>query len=699
MRSTSLTIVILFLLLSIPSSDVSADPPLPLPTMPICGDVDDPADPPVFNCPGMVPLVDIQAFQVPGDGPVELTFDFVYEEAEFKNELGFYKADDPSGTVAGLSPGSPGYLTAALTGATIVFPSGSNASTPDITLPFNGGDILVFFIIQDDTLENFLARNPNNRLSRLPVAFFSLDSLNPDELDHFVGYENWAEGFTQFGFEDLTYGGDFDYDDVVYNINMLMDPICPAGSWYAEYFDNRNLQGEPILKRCDNQIDFLWGEQGPDSSVSPGNFSVRWLRTVDFTQAGWYRFRAFTGDGMRLSVDGANLIDDWSPRSFAERSALVELAQGPHLIQMEYAEWSGQSLAYLQWYLCPLGKADCSLDIAPIYQSEYLTAPMPAGCQSGANQTIAAYGSALTSVVMALQQYGVATTPTELNNWLSGNDGYTGGSCKTYLNWDKILEFAKLPEHGGVSLAWQKAIDAAAVIRLGYPVLLQVDGGGHYALAVDAIEVNGVKSLGINDPHHSWACQATPASPPLPPASTLQCKAGPLLHASTAIEETSYRGTTLPLQYLQESVERTSSLQFTVQGAEVLLSNFQRQHVGYHEATSKAMTGIANSFYYDAEVVPPGGAPSGQIARTLYLPENAGGVYILRVIAAGGQSQDETNFRIDLFGVDRQFKSLKASTSGVLAADQSRGYFVYYNPGKILTISPLSQGFLPFGHR
>jgi hypothetical protein len=215
-------------MLGIVVNGVFADPTLPLPRMPICGDQDGSESPLILNCPDFVPSTDVQAYQVPGNGPVELRFDFVFREAVFNNELFLFRVDNTAGEIGELSPGDPGYLEAAFPQATIVFASGSNAFTPDVTLLLSGGDILVFFIIQDDTLANLQANNPSNDLNNLPLAFFSLDDLNPDGIDHFVGFESTLDDFTQFSFEDLTGGGDVDYDDIVYNVYPHLLPISLA---------------------------------------------------------------------------------------------------------------------------------------------------------------------------------------------------------------------------------------------------------------------------------------------------------------------------------------------------------------------------------------------------------------------------------------------------------------------------------------
>jgi hypothetical protein len=105
---------------------------------------------------------------------VDVQFDFPFRGALFNNELGLFKVDSASGVVEGLKPGDSGYLASAFKRATIIFPSGSDAFTPDVKLQLNGGDILAFFLVQNGTLANLLANNPNNELNKTPLAFFPL---------------------------------------------------------------------------------------------------------------------------------------------------------------------------------------------------------------------------------------------------------------------------------------------------------------------------------------------------------------------------------------------------------------------------------------------------------------------------------------------------------------------------------------------
>lgn len=254
-----------------------ADPSLPLPRMPICGDQSEP--PVTLHCPDFAPLTDVQLYTVPGTDETELVFDFVYREASYNNELGFFLVDDQSGRVGEWLPGNPEYFAAALDRATIVFRSGSNAYTPDITVTVTSGQLMVFFIIQNNTTSNFLANNPTNSLTKSPLAFFSIEALNPDsQFDHFIGFQHLTMNYSQFGFEDQTNGGDKDYDDVVYTISPPPEPaiIDSDGDGLPDIWETDGLD-----TNLDGQIDLDLQAMGANKDVKDIFVWIDWLEGDD----------------------------------------------------------------------------------------------------------------------------------------------------------------------------------------------------------------------------------------------------------------------------------------------------------------------------------------------------------------------------------------------------------------------------------
>jgi len=465
---------------------------------------------------------------------------------------------------------------------------------------------------------------------------------------------------------------------------------CPLNQWRGEYYNNRDLQGSPVRVRCDSNIDFYWGDSSPiPDVVNTDNFSVRWTRDVDFSQAGWYRFRTFTDDGLRLYVDGERIIDDWSPRTFAEKSAGKQLAQGTHQVKMEYVEWANDAMAHLTWYQCPNGQGDCSMNITPQYQTQYLEDPMPNSCSTEPNQTIARWGCLITSHTMALQKLGINTNPRELNNWLSSHGGYTGDECTALLKSNDYIRYFALYKTGAF-LRWVPVYNydaAKSVIRdKQLPVIMQynfADGGSHFFLAVDvARRVDGTEALGINDPHHAWACWVVSAGTPPPVLSRLQCSGSSLQHVTTVLDR--FSGAS-PIGYLEYMTEpNTASLQFNVSGAEILLADAQGRRVGYDVATGQVVHEIPNSFYYDSEIVPPGAEPGGTPERVLFLPEEAGGNYNLQVI---GVSASASSFEIGIAGFDSQFTPTENMVSGIVLPGQTAEYQVSFDPGQALRVT------------
>jgi lysophospholipase L1-like esterase len=122
----------------------------------------------------------------------------VNSEAAYDNSYGFYAVDDLSGKIGGLNPGDPGYAAAAI------------ANQLYLAAGLTNGLLLAPFLIADGTAAQFLAQNANNQQGQGPIAYFAYQGANPDGVDHVR-----LLGDNTFGFEDLSGGGDRDFNDLV----------------------------------------------------------------------------------------------------------------------------------------------------------------------------------------------------------------------------------------------------------------------------------------------------------------------------------------------------------------------------------------------------------------------------------------------------------------------------------------------------
>ncbi|MDJ0714641.1 MAG: spondin domain-containing protein [Prochloraceae cyanobacterium] len=154
------------------------------------------------------PIVDLRGI---GAQQVQVSLAEVTSDAVFNNVVGLYAIEDTLGTVVDefgnrLTPGDAGYAVAAMGQRVITIDQ--NTTTVQ---PITGGNLLAPFIIANNTVEQFLAQNPNNEQRDDTVAYFSFLGANPDRSEHVR-----LQGNNTFAFEDLAFGGDLDFNDLFF---------------------------------------------------------------------------------------------------------------------------------------------------------------------------------------------------------------------------------------------------------------------------------------------------------------------------------------------------------------------------------------------------------------------------------------------------------------------------------------------------
>ena len=61
-----------------------------------------------------------------------------------------------------------------------------------------------------------------------------------------------------------------------------------AAGLKGEYFNNREMKGEPALVRTDAEVNFDWGSLNPAAQVVADNFSIRWTGKLTAPESGKY---------------------------------------------------------------------------------------------------------------------------------------------------------------------------------------------------------------------------------------------------------------------------------------------------------------------------------------------------------------------------------------------------------------------------
>jgi PA14 domain len=174
---------------------------------------------------------------------------------------------------------------------------------------------------------------------------------------HFL-IDAWTDGGPREYVADLYLKGDTPIKLEYYNhlgdarVRLNWEPITQFPEWKGSYFANINLSGLPLFQRNDATIDFNWASGSPRADMPVDNFSIRWTRRLNFSQAGLYRFRILSDDGVRVWVGGTLVIDQWIDGSRTYEGQ-KQLFAGQTEVRVEYYEHTGGAAIKLTWELVP----------------------------------------------------------------------------------------------------------------------------------------------------------------------------------------------------------------------------------------------------------------------------------------------------------------------------------------------------------
>jgi hypothetical protein len=120
----------------------------------------------------------------------------------------------------------------------------------------------------------------------------------------------------------------------------------------GDYYANRDLAVPLAFTRVDSTVDFddyggAWVNFG---GVGSDQFSVRWSGQILAPASGTFTFHAAADDGVRLHVNGQQLVNAWYDQGETEYSATIQLTAGqlyPVVMEM-YENWGGAA-ARLRW--------------------------------------------------------------------------------------------------------------------------------------------------------------------------------------------------------------------------------------------------------------------------------------------------------------------------------------------------------------
>lgn len=126
---------------------------------------------------------------------------------------------------------------------------------------------------------------------------------------------------------------------------LFVDKETGENGLRGEYFDNKDLSGEPIITRIDKIMNFSWGWNGPFENFPRDNFSVRWEGYIKLENTGEMTIDISSDDGIRLYIDDKIVIDDWNAHAEKVNSYTMKIeASKFYKIKLEYYENGGDAI-------------------------------------------------------------------------------------------------------------------------------------------------------------------------------------------------------------------------------------------------------------------------------------------------------------------------------------------------------------------
>ena len=117
----------------------------------------------------------------------------------------------------------------------------------------------------------------------------------------------------------------------------------------AEYFGNKNLEGDPLFTQIDDNINFVWDIDTPDPRLKTSDFSIRWTGFIVAPQTGTYYISDWGKPYMTIQV-GKDQAGGKHEHHGNIRPFKIEMEAGKHYpIQVEYKNYYGDATAKILW--------------------------------------------------------------------------------------------------------------------------------------------------------------------------------------------------------------------------------------------------------------------------------------------------------------------------------------------------------------
>jgi hypothetical protein len=185
----------------------------------------------------------------------------------------------------------------------------------------------------------------------------------------------------------------------------------------ATYFNTADLTGTTV-SRTDATVNFNWANGSPNAAIAPDSFSARWTGQVQADKTQTYTFYTTSDDGVRLWVNGKQIINNWTDHGVTEDKGAIALVAGQKYdIKLEYYDKQYGATIKLAWSGAATAKA--VIPQSQLFSTTAVTTPVPPA------------NTGPTPVPPPTTSPGMTTTPGLLGTYYNNLD-YTGNNVARY---------------------------------------------------------------------------------------------------------------------------------------------------------------------------------------------------------------------------------------------------------------------------
>jgi beta-glucosidase len=152
----------------------------------------------------------------------------------------------------------------------------------------------------------------------------------------------------------VIYAEGSDLAEGVHNLTVipsryLQSPDGKQGA-LGEYFNNRDLKGEPVFKRIDDQINFYWEHLSPRYDLPDDNFGVKWTTYLTAPESGTFALGSWGSSYYEVWFEGKRVISERNEHHAFHKEYSVNLEAGKkYKIEVIYKNYAGDADMKLLW--------------------------------------------------------------------------------------------------------------------------------------------------------------------------------------------------------------------------------------------------------------------------------------------------------------------------------------------------------------